>query len=520
MVRCGICRVTFNASWNLVDQLPGVELPPAVVHPRAAEPDVMVTDAPTTHDVSLEAHPEPVISEQATEPVEPGSAATSASVDAAASEVVSEAIEFETESIDVSSESQPEPVISEQATEPVQPESAAISASVDAGASELGSGPIDFESESIDVSPELQPEPVISEQATEPVEPESAAISASVDAEASEVVSEAIELESESILKEVEQLDNALSRKQGYSQRTNYQQTTDVDLTKKEYEQEIIPDDEIVLETPADAWQSWSPAMRAQSSAQDDERISTSVDQMRAMLNPVTEPDTDAEEQNTAAPAVEPSVAKKRGWRRTELPPELDPLHDGGVEFAAGGADGSMLSELYSGPEVDNAATETGSSATAWRGIAWFVGIVILLLVTLWQIREYYLSDLAQVPAIRPVLSEFCQIAACEVPPRRDSRLIDLVGTNVETHPAVPGALRVVVSLINRAEYSQLPPLLEVTLSDRTGRVVGRRTYTPKDYVASIDDANLEPNVVSNVTIDLATPSDSAVGYEIQLIPD
>ncbi len=513
MVRCGICRVTFNASWNLVDQLPAIELPPAVAHPRAAEAAVTVADASTPDDLSLQAQPEPVITEQASEPVEPESAAASAAVAAEVLEVVSE-------SIDVSLETPAEPVVSEQAAEPVEPEIVAAPAPVDAKALEVVSESIELESESIDVSLEAPAEPVVSEQAAEPVEPELAATPAAVDAESLEVESRSIELESESILKEVERLDDALSRKQGNNQGVDHKQTTDFDLATTEYEKNVIPDDEIVLETPADFWQRWNPDVTVPPSAKDDERISTSVDRMRAMLNPVTEPETDTEEQNAAAPAVETAGVKKRGLRRTELPPELDPLHDGGAEIPTGAAEGAILSELYAAPEAETAATETASSAVAWRGIAWFLGIVAILLVTLWQIREFYLGDLAQVPAIRSVLSEFCRVAACEVPPRRDSRLIDLVGTNVETHPAVPGALRVIVSLINRAQYSQLPPLLEVTLSDRTGRVVGRRTYTPKDYVTSIDDANLEPNVVSNLTIDLATPSDSAVGYEIQLIPD
>ncbi len=420
MVRCGICRVAFNASWNVVDELPGIDLPPALAHPLAANTDVMRADAPTTYDVSRQA----------------------------------------------------------------------------------------------------QPEPVISEPATESVEAESVDTAAPVAAEASEVVRGAIELESESILKEVERLDDALARKQENNQGVDYEQTADVNLASKVSAMDVIPDHEIVLETPADAWQRLGPDVRPEPSSRDNERISTSVDRMRAMLNPVTESGPDTEARNTAAPAVESSGVKKRELRRTELPPELDPLHNGGVEVAVGAAEQSTLSALFSGPEIDTAATATRTSTAAWRGVAWFVGMVALLLATTWQIREFYLNDLAQVPATRPFLFKFCQIAACDVPPRRDSHLIDLVGTNVETHPAVPGALRVVVSLINRADYSQLPPLLEVTLSDRTGRVVGRRTYTPKDYVTAADDVSLEPNVVSNVTIDLATPSDSAVGYEIQLIPD
>ncbi len=420
MARCGVCRVTFNASWNLVDQLPGVDLPTAVRHPQSTEPEVMESDAPAA-DVA---------------------------------------------------------------------------------------------------SPEPEPEPEISERITEPVASESVASPVPVDAEPFELVSEEIEIESVSILKEVERLDDALSRKQGSPQEDDYDQTTNLDAPGKEFAKTIIPEHEIVLETSAEAWQQLGPDVKPEPSALDHERISTSVDRMRAMLNPVTEPETDSEESSKLIPAAVPPVAERRALRRTELPPELDPLRDGGIEGAAGDAGLATLPEIYAGPEVDANEAASRSSAIAWRGVAWFLGLVSLSLTILWQIREFYLDDLAQFPAIRPALSEFCEFTACAVPPRRDPRLIDLVGTNVETHPAVPGALRVVVSLINRADYSQLPPLLEVTLSNRTGGVAGRRTYTFSDYVTNTDDANLEPNVVSNITIDLAAPSESAVGYEIQLIPD
>jgi hypothetical protein len=227
----------------------------------------------------------------------------------------------------------------------------------------------------------------------EPVEPESVDTPPPVDAEATELVSAAIELESESILKEVERLDDALSRKQGNHESTDPEQTTDVEFAKQGYENIIIPDDEIILETPADAWQQLGPDVRAQPSARDNERISTSVDRMRAMLNPVTEPETDAEQRHAAAPTVEPSGVKRRGLQRTELPPELDPLRDGGIEGAADAAERSTLSALYSRPELDTPATKSESSVTAWIGLAWFVGFVALLLAAMWQIRDFYLSD-------------------------------------------------------------------------------------------------------------------------------
>ena len=149
-------------------------------------------------------------------------------------------------------------------------------------------------------------------------------------------------------------------------------------------------------------------------------------------------------------------------------------------------------------------------------GLAWWLAGVLLLLAALWQLTAFYLDGMAQVPALRPLVVKFCDVVSCSVPPRRAFSLIDLVGTSVNTHPDAPGALRVSVNLINRAEFEQSYPPLEITLSDRSGRVVGRRTYLPDDYLER--QQLLAPKVIQRVDLDLAQPSESAVGYEIQLV--
>jgi predicted Zn finger-like uncharacterized protein len=148
---------------------------------------------------------------------------------------------------------------------------------------------------------------------------------------------------------------------------------------------------------------------------------------------------------------------------------------------------------------------------------AWILAAFVLVGGTLWQAKTYYLGSLSQVSALRPHLDSLCDIFSCSIPPRRAFNLIDLVGTSVNTHPETPGALRVSVNLVNQADFEQAYPPLEITLSDKNGRVVGRRTYLPEEYLA--DGASLlVPKVVQEVDLDLAQPSENAVGYEIQLV--
>ncbi len=280
-------------------------------------------------------------------------------------------------------------------------------------------------------------------------------------------------------------------------------------------------DEEIVLETSVKQGPRPEPAGKpVVRKPVDRDRIHASVDQMRALLSPsMPSPQRQAPpyvSNDEAVPGnADPQVSERvaHSERNAQDGPKIPPPDQNGV-----------TTSTRPSPKGEPAATGgpgvKASRGRIWRAIGWSIGALLLTAVVLWQMRSFYLEDLSQIPALRPYLQKFCQVAVCQVPLRRDAKLIDLVGTHVENHPDVPGALRVTASLVNRANFSQPYPLLEVMLTNKLGGVTGRRAYTPTDYGKSPTKALLEPNVVSQVTIDLASPNERAVGYEIQLVLD
>lgn len=145
---------------------------------------------------------------------------------------------------------------------------------------------------------------------------------------------------------------------------------------------------------------------------------------------------------------------------------------------------------------------------------------VLLSLLLVWQAKTFYLDELAQLPVLRPYLETLCRPLGCVLPPRSDFAQIDLAGTSIDVNPEIPGALEITASLINRAGFPQPYPPLRVTLSDREGRVVGRRTYLPSEYrQGEAEQGGLLPaQEVRDVSIKLAQPAENAVGYEVELI--
>ncbi|MDH3687872.1 MAG: zinc-ribbon domain-containing protein [Gammaproteobacteria bacterium] len=163
-------------------------------------------------------------------------------------------------------------------------------------------------------------------------------------------------------------------------------------------------------------------------------------------------------------------------------------------------------------------ATTFGSRRV--RLALWTLGSLSLLVLLIGQFGYFYWDDLAQNATTRSYMARLCDIMKCDVPPQRAAELIDLVQTKVAPHPGVPGALRVTASLLNKAEYPQPYPTLQISLTDVEGKLLGRRSFRPSQYLVreSSSGLNLSPNVATQVALDLADPHENAVGYEVELV--
>lgn len=162
------------------------------------------------------------------------------------------------------------------------------------------------------------------------------------------------------------------------------------------------------------------------------------------------------------------------------------------------------------------AAPRRGRVATA----LWSLGSALLIVLLAGQFVYFYSAVLARDPALRPAMLEACAWLGCEIGPAHDVRLIELAETTIAPHPRYLGALRIRASLVNRAPYAQPLPLMEVTLTDNQGKALARRLFKPAEYLGP-GQARIEsmtPNVAIGALLDVTTPNEAAVGYEIQLV--
>ncbi len=207
-----------------------------------------------------------------------------------------------------------------------------------------------------------------------------------------------------------------------------------------------------------------------------------------------------------------PKPKQKKALKQEESPTKR-------VKPAKRGDDdpGSSLEEEFVSADV----AQLLSGKRRWRvaPLVWLIGIVALSVVLVGQIVYFYPTELARYPQLAPLVTRACASLGCEVQAKQDVGLIELLRTTVAPHPKQEQALRVRAALVNRADFPQPFPLMEITLTNSAGEVVARRTFSPTEYLKSADVGdNMIPNVVVDSLLDISNPDPNPGGYEIRLL--
>jgi predicted Zn finger-like uncharacterized protein len=149
----------------------------------------------------------------------------------------------------------------------------------------------------------------------------------------------------------------------------------------------------------------------------------------------------------------------------------------------------------------------------------WTTGVLLLTFALVGQVLYFYPSELTRYQLLKPLVLAACERLGCQVRARQDVARIDVLHTSVAPNPAHAKALRISVSMVNRAGFTQPYPSIELTLTDSTGTVVARRTLAPSAYLAHAGAVpHMLPQVVVDVDFDIASPDPPPGGYEIRLV--
>lgn len=160
------------------------------------------------------------------------------------------------------------------------------------------------------------------------------------------------------------------------------------------------------------------------------------------------------------------------------------------------------------------AAARPARPTPRWQ---WALVAALAVLLAL-QIIVADRARLAADAGTRPLVSALCRVLRCTLPAWHEPSAYTMLSREVRPVPEQPGALQVQASFRNEARWAQAWPALRLSLSDADGRVIGRRTLQPADYLGAAADpsARLEPGQSAQVSFRLREPAAATVAFSFE----
>lgn len=150
--------------------------------------------------------------------------------------------------------------------------------------------------------------------------------------------------------------------------------------------------------------------------------------------------------------------------------------------------------------------------------------LVVLLLVLAGQVTFRYRGDLVLLfPGLKPWAEMACSPFNCEIPLPQRAELMSIESSDLQADSTNPGVMVLSATLRNRAPFAQMPPALELTLTDTQDQPVARRVLTAADYFArsgpalAAGNALFPPGAELPVKVFFETSALKATGYRLYL---
>lgn len=166
--------------------------------------------------------------------------------------------------------------------------------------------------------------------------------------------------------------------------------------------------------------------------------------------------------------------------------------------------------------EADALSLEDSLSVQAHSGkrlVGWSLLILLLLLVAVGQLAWFGRDHLLRYPAGRELLEATCDLLPCQLPARREPEKIQVISRAMTSHPSRDNALLVTLTLRNNGDFPQVWPQLELSLLDRTGSLVARRSFGPTEYRHGSTQL-LQPGIPHTLRLELVDPGDRVAGFQ------
>jgi predicted Zn finger-like uncharacterized protein len=147
----------------------------------------------------------------------------------------------------------------------------------------------------------------------------------------------------------------------------------------------------------------------------------------------------------------------------------------------------------------------------------WTLGVILLILVAIGQSSWLGRQQLMRYSEGRALLGTICAVTGCAVPARSAPKQIRVLNRSIISHPDVDNALQINLTFVNRAEFPQPLPLLDIVLYNLEKKPVVHRRFAPVEYLETEPDKEqlLQPGQAMEVEMVVEDPGKDVTGFKL-----
>lgn len=271
--------------------------------------------------------------------------------------------------------------------------------------------------------------------------------------------------------------------------------------------QEALSGDGIGLAIESETEVTPAPSSDAQDDFDEEIEITAPDDGSNFTSPPIAETESTTSSSDMAQPAARPFYVEP------ELELDVSPAHE--LEEDAP----KRPSRVFK-PIADLSAPEPVllESEDRFRSV-WLVGSIVAALLLLGQIVFANRTQITvSFPGMKPALEAVCRGFGCSIPLPADDTLISIESSELNPDVNQPNLIRLSATLLNRAEFDQALPMLELTLTDTNDQTVVRKVFEPSTYLDKSHPALAMPakaELQANLALDIGDLK--AAGYRLFL---
>jgi len=148
-------------------------------------------------------------------------------------------------------------------------------------------------------------------------------------------------------------------------------------------------------------------------------------------------------------------------------------------------------------------------------------GCILLLVALILQALVFNFDSWARQDSYRPLYSLACEQIGCSLPSSYDvSKIQTTTSPQVSSHSDYENALMVDILFVNKADYPQAFPKIDLSFTNQTGKVIAHRLFMPSEYLAGeAAGLNLMPvDTPIHIGLEIQDPGATANSYRVRFV--